>query len=172
MRGSVSYLVQILPWKGKRAYPFGTQKTRRKEEYGPWSQHCLAYFGMLRRRGVRMISINEPEVEGSMAVLVEPLLAAVGESFIAQIAEDTLRGLKEIARQAFSGGGRPPRGYRAVKKVVGLKRSGEPNGSRTVALDSKPSCCATGTTRHQGLEARARGRWDTVTLTVQELSEQ
>ena len=95
---------------------------------------------MLRRRGVRMISINEPEVEGSMAVLVEPLLAAVGESFIAQIAEDTLRGLKEIARQAFSGGGRPPRGYRAVKKVVGLKRSGEPNGSRTVALNRKPLC--------------------------------
>jgi len=109
-----------------RTKPFDAVLVWKYNRLSRKAEHRLAYFGMLRRRGVRVVSIKEPELEGSMAVLVEPLLAAVDEFYIVQIAEDTLRGLKEIARQGYSAGGRPPKGYRAVKKVVGLKRNGEP----------------------------------------------
>ena len=61
-----------------------------------------------------------------MAVLVEPTLAAIDEFMEIQVGEDTLRGLKEIARQGYSAGGRPPVGYRKASLQVGTKRDGTP----------------------------------------------
>ena len=57
---------------------------------------------------------------------MESILAVVDEFLTLQIGEDVLRGQKEIARQGYSAGWRPPKGYRGAKKAVGLKKSGEP----------------------------------------------
>ena len=102
----------ILVWKNNRL-------SRRVE-------HAVVYKGMLRRRGIQVVSVKEPEMPGPLQALVETILAAVDEFLCFQIAEDTLRGQKEIARQGYSPGGRPPKGLRSVKKVVGIKRNGEP----------------------------------------------
>ena len=89
-------------------------------------EHSLVYKALLRRHGVKVISANEPAFTGALGALVEVLLAAVDEFMAATIAEDTLRGLKQLASQGYSAGGRPPRGYVAKKLVVGAKRDGEP----------------------------------------------
>ena len=102
----------IVVWKGNRL-------SRRVE-------HRLTYKSLLRKQGINIVSVKEPEMDGPLAALVEVVLAGVDEFMCEQIAEDTLRGLKEVARQGYSTGGRPPKGYRNVKKVVGLKKNGQP----------------------------------------------
>lgn len=89
-------------------------------------EHRLTYQALLRRRGVKVVLVKEPEFDGALGFLVESVLAVVDEFLTLQIGEDVLRGQKEIARQGFSAGGRPPKGYRSAKKVVGLRKSGDP----------------------------------------------
>lgn len=90
-------------------------------------EHRLAYSRILRRYGIKFISLHEPEFEGATAQFMETVLAAADELYARQIGEDTLRGLKQIARKGFSTGGRPPTGYRNVRVVAGgLRPNGEP----------------------------------------------
>ena len=89
-------------------------------------EHRITYQALLRRLGIKIISVKEPEFDGALGFLVESILAVVDEFMALQIGEDVLRGQKEIARQGYSPGGRPPKGYRTAKKVVGLRQNGEP----------------------------------------------
>lgn len=89
-------------------------------------EHRLTYQALLRRKGVKVSLVKEPEFDGALGFLVESILAVVDEFLTLQIGEDVLRGQKEVARQGYSAGGRPPKGYRSAKKVLGLKKSGEP----------------------------------------------
>ena len=89
-------------------------------------EHRLTYQALLRRRGVKVALVKEPEFDGALGFLVESVLAVVDEFLTLQIGEDVLRGQKEIARQGFSAGGRPPKGYRSARKVIGLRKSGDP----------------------------------------------
>ena len=49
----------------------------------------MVYQSLLRRRNIRVVSVTEPEFDERMAILVEPILAAVDEFMTHQIAEDT-----------------------------------------------------------------------------------
>ncbi len=89
-------------------------------------QDRLACQALLQKQGIAIVSPNEPEFEGATKVLMVPIMAAIDEYQSYLIGEDTLRGLKTLARQGYSAGGRPPRGYRTVREVVGLKKNGEP----------------------------------------------
>ena len=89
-------------------------------------EHRITYQALLRRQGIKVVSVKEPEFDGALGFLVESILAVVDEFMTLQIGEDVLRGQKEIARQGYSAGGRAPKGYRSAKKVVGLRRSGDP----------------------------------------------
>ncbi|MGA2160015.1 MAG: recombinase family protein [Dehalococcoidia bacterium] len=89
-------------------------------------QDRLATDSILGRLGIDLVSLNEPEMEGSTRVLMLPIMAAMDEYQSYIIAEDTLRGLKMLARQGYSTGGVPPKGYRVKRVAVGLKKNGEP----------------------------------------------
>jgi len=102
----------VVTWKGSRL-------ARNVEDR-------LAIESLLMRNSIELVTVAEPTFEGSMKTLMVPILAAVDEHALDVISEDTKRGLKELARQGFSTGGMPPKGYRAVRCVVGLKRNGEP----------------------------------------------
>jgi len=86
----------------------------------------LALESGLATHGVELISLNEPKFEGSTRVLMLPIMAGIDEYFSAITGEDTLRGMKVLARQGFSAGGRPPKGYRIVRRTIGLKHDGSP----------------------------------------------
>jgi len=106
--------------------PFDVVLTWRSNRLFRNVEHRLAYSRLFRRNGVKFVALHEPECEGTTAIFMETVLAAVDEMVARQVGEDTLRGLKQIARQGFSAGGRPPTGYQNVHKVVSLKPNGEP----------------------------------------------
>ena len=104
--------VKVLTWKGSRI-------ARHVEDR-------LACHSLLAKKGIDVVSVKEPEFEGSIKVLMLPIMAAIDEYQSYLIGEDTLRGMKTLTRQGFSAGGRPPKGYRTRREVVGIKKNGEP----------------------------------------------
>ncbi len=104
---------KIIVWKGSRI-------ARNVEDR-------LAFQSIMGRRGIDIVSPNEPEFEGAIRALMIPLLAGIDEYESWRIGEDTLRGMKTLARQGYSPGGRPPKGYRIHREVIGLKKNGEPH---------------------------------------------
>jgi DNA invertase Pin-like site-specific DNA recombinase len=103
---------KVIIWKGNRI-------ARNTEQR-------LACQSLLARKGIDVVSVKEPDFEGSVKVLMLPIMAAVDEYLSVLIGEDTLRGMQTLARQGYSPGGNPPKGYKIVKKVVGLKNNGQP----------------------------------------------
>jgi site-specific DNA recombinase len=104
---------KIIVWKGSRI-------ARNTEDR-------LACQSLLARKGIDIVSVKEPEFEGSIKILMLPIMAAIDEYQSYVIGEDTLRGMKTLARQGYSPGGRPPKGYRTNRKLIGLKKNGEPH---------------------------------------------
>lgn len=88
----------------------------------------LAYSRLFRRMGIRLVSLHEPEYgENATGRLAETIFGAIDEYYRAQVSEDTLRGLKQVAKQGYSTGGIPPTGYRNIRKPTGrIKANGEP----------------------------------------------
>ena len=87
----------------------------------------LAYSRLFKRYSIRLISLHEPEYEGASGRLAETIFGAIDEYYRSQTSEDTLRGLKMIARRGYSTGGIPPTGYRNIRAATGkIKPNGEP----------------------------------------------
>lgn len=103
---------KLIVWKGNRL--------------GRNTEDRLALNSLLARRGVAIVSVTEPEFEGSVKVLMVPIMAAIDEYQSHLIAEDTLRSMKLLASQGYSSGGNPPKGYRIKREAIGIKKSGQP----------------------------------------------
>jgi len=78
--------------------------------FGRDLEEGLVYRALLRRRGIELISHKEPIPEGPLGTLITHILMAVDQFYAAATAADVLRSQKELARQGFSAGGRPPVG--------------------------------------------------------------
>ena len=79
-------------------------------------EHAAAFRGLLRRRGIELLAVAEPSVDGPTSVIVNTLLDAMNEFFSLQLAEDVLRGQKEAVRQGGAPGGVAPYGYRKERR--------------------------------------------------------
>ena len=64
-------------------------------------EDAIMHKHLLLRKGVRLISISEPIEDGPVGRLVEHILMAINEFYSANVAEDSLRGLCELARQGY-----------------------------------------------------------------------
>jgi len=74
------------------------------------------YKGLLRRRGVEVISVTEPiDRHSASGILTEGLIETVDQFYSARLAEDVRRGQTQTALDGFSTGGCPPYGYRRVE---------------------------------------------------------
>jgi site-specific DNA recombinase len=92
----------------------------------------LAYSRMFRSAGVRIVTMHEPEYEGATGRLAETIFGAIDEYYRSQTSEDTLRGMKLVARHGYSTGGRPPRGYRNDRQPTGRKKDNGDTEMRTI----------------------------------------
>ncbi len=72
----------------------------------------LFYSRKFRAEGVKIATLHEPEFEGATGRLAETIFGAIDEYYRSQTSEDTLRGMKLVAKHGYSTGGLPPRGYR------------------------------------------------------------
>ena len=97
----------ILVWKFSRF-------TRKRE-------HAVAFKSMLRRKGVRVVSITEHADDSPTGKLMEAIIESVDEFYSENLAQDVVRGMRESASRGFFLGSKAPFGYTRVKVNDGVK---------------------------------------------------
>ena len=97
----------ILVWKFSRF-------TRKRE-------HAVAFKSMLRRKGIRVVSITEHADDSPTGKLMEAIIESVDEFYSENLAEDVTRGMREAASRGFFLGSKAPFGYTRVKVSDGMK---------------------------------------------------
>lgn len=84
------------------------------------------YSSWLRRSGYDVFSMTDDIPEGDAAPLVEAVTFWKDAQRRKEIARDSQRGLQWLARQGYSVGGFPPRGYvKSAPVQVGYRKNGE-----------------------------------------------
>ena len=99
---------EILVWKFSRF-------TRKRE-------HAVAFKSMLRRKGVRVVSITEHADDTPTGKLMEAIIESVDEFYSENLAQEVTRGMRESASRGFWIVSRAPYGYRKVHVQDGAKK--------------------------------------------------
>ena len=106
---------EILVWKFSRC-------TRKRE-------HAVAFKAMLRRRGIRVVSITEQADDTPTGKLLEAIIESVDEFYSENLAQEVTRGMREAASRGFWVTSYAPYGYKRVYVQDGPKKR------PTLALD-------------------------------------
>ena len=85
---------EILVWKFSRF-------TRKRE-------HAVALKSMLRRQGVRVVSITEQAEDNPTGRLLEGIIESVDEFYSENLGQEVVRGMREAASRGFLGGSHGP----------------------------------------------------------------
>ncbi len=113
---------EILVWKFSRF-------TRKRE-------HAVAFKSMLRKKGVRVVSITEHADDTPTGKLLEAIIESVDEFYSENLAQEVTRGMREAASRGFWIGSRTPYGYSRVMVQDGPKKrptlEPDPDASRVV----------------------------------------
>ena len=99
---------EILVWKFSRF-------TRKRE-------HAVAFKSMLRRRGVRVVSITEQADDTPTGKLLEAIIESVDEFYSENLAQEVVRGMREAASRGFWMTTYAPYGYKRVYVQDGVKK--------------------------------------------------
>ena len=99
---------EILVWKFSRF-------TRKRE-------HAVAFKSMLRRRGVRVVSITEQADDTPTGKLLEAIIESVDEFYSENLAQEVTRGLREASSRGFWMTTYAPYGYKRVHVQDGPKK--------------------------------------------------
>ena len=76
----------------------------------------VVYKHLLKRRGIRIISVSEPIDDGPMGELMESLIEGLDAFYSANLGQEVRRGQHMLAARGYWPGSRAPYGYR-LKKV-------------------------------------------------------
>ena len=113
---------EILVWKFSRF-------TRKRE-------HAVVFKSMLRRKGVRVVSITEHADDTPTGKLMEGIIESVDEFYSENLAQEVTRGMREAASRGFWVTSRTPYGYNRVMVQDGVKKrptlEPDPDASRVV----------------------------------------
>ena len=113
---------EILVWKFSRF-------TRKRE-------HAVAFKSMLRRKGVRVVSITEHADDTPTGKLMEAIIESVDEFYSENLAQEVTRGMREAASRGFWISSHAPYGYNRVMVQDGPKKRPtleiDPDASRIV----------------------------------------
>ena len=99
---------EILVWKFSRF-------TRKRE-------HAVAFKSLLRRRGVRVVSITEQADDTPAGRLLEGIIETIDEFYSDNLAQDVTRGMREAASRGFWVASYAPFGYNRVMVQDGPKK--------------------------------------------------
>ena len=113
---------EILVWKFSRF-------TRKRE-------HAVAFKSMLRRKGVRVVSITEHADDTPTGKLMEAIIESIDEFYSENLAQEVTRGMRESASRGFWVSSYAPFGYNRVMVQDGVKKrptlEPDPDASRIV----------------------------------------
>ncbi len=99
---------EILVWKFSRF-------TRKRE-------HAVAFKSMLRRKGIRVVSITEQAEDTATGRLLEAIIEGVDEFYSENLAQEVTRGMREAASRGFWMSSGAPFGYNRVMVQDGPKK--------------------------------------------------
>ena len=99
---------EILVWKFSRF-------TRKRE-------HAVAFKSMLRRKGIRVVSITEQAEDTATGRLLEAIIEGVDEFYSENLAQEVTRGMREAASRGFWMSSGAPFGYSRVMVQDGPKK--------------------------------------------------
>ena len=99
---------EILVWKFSRF-------TRKRE-------HAVAFKSMLRRKGIRVVSITEQAEDTATGRLLEGIIESVDEFYSENLAQEVLRGMREAASRGFWVGSKVPYGFSKRMVQDGAKK--------------------------------------------------
>ena len=83
---------------------------------------------MLRRKGIRVVSITEHADDSPTGKLMEAIIESVDEFYSENLAQEVVRGMRESASRGFFLGSKAPFGYNRVKVSDGVKDRPHPGG--------------------------------------------
>jgi site-specific DNA recombinase len=84
-------------------------------------EDSIVFKTMLRKNGVRVVSINEPSEDTPTGKLMEAMIESLDEFYSANLGEEVTRGLRESASRGFYVTPIAPYGYRKIKVKDGGK---------------------------------------------------
>ncbi len=96
----------ILVWKSRF--------TRKRE-------HAVAFKSMLRRKGIRVVSITEHADDSPTGKLMEAIIESVDEFYSENLAQEVVRGMREADSRGYFLGSKAPFGYNRIKVSDGVK---------------------------------------------------
>ncbi|MHB8105118.1 MAG: recombinase family protein, partial [Dehalococcoidales bacterium] len=68
----------------------------------------ITHKALLRSKGIKVISINEPLDDSPSGKLLEGVIESIDEFYSANLGQDIKRGMRESAQRGFFIGSRPP----------------------------------------------------------------
>ncbi|MDP3063153.1 MAG: recombinase family protein [Chloroflexota bacterium] len=84
-------------------------------------EDAIVFKSLLKKHGVRVISITEPSEDSPTGKLMEAIIESLDEFYSANLAQEVIRGMREAASRGFCVCSRTPYGYRRVKVQDGRK---------------------------------------------------
>ena len=84
-------------------------------------EHTVAFKSMLRRKGVKVVSITEHADDSPTGKLMEAIIESVDEFYSENLAQEVTRGMREAASRGFFLGSKAPFGCKRVKVNDGAK---------------------------------------------------
>lgn len=102
----------------KKNPPFETILIWKFSRFARNREDSIIYKSLLRKHGVSVISMNEQVDDSPAGKLLEGIIEVIDEFYSLNLAEDTIRGLRENANRGFQNGSIPV-GYKAKKVLDG-----------------------------------------------------
>ena len=98
----------------------------------------VTYKTLLKSKGIKVISINEPLDDSPSGKLLEGVIESIDEFYSANLGQDIKRGMRENAQRGFFNGCRPPYGFHKVGIKDGAKTRYklEPDSENSVAVQA------------------------------------
>ena len=85
-------------------------------------EHAVAFKSMLRRKGVRVVSITEHADDTPTGKLMEAIIESVDEFYSENLAQEVTRGMREAASRGFWVSSHAPIGYNRLMVQDGPKK--------------------------------------------------
>ena len=113
----------------KKEKPFEAILVWKLSRFARNREDSIIYKSLLRKKGIGVISINEQIDDTASGRLLEGMIEVIDEFYSANLAQDTMRGMKENGNRGYFNGGVIPFGYQKTTIVVGTSRRAklEPN---------------------------------------------
>ena len=112
---------QMIDEGGKATAPFQVILVWKFSRFTRKREHAVAFKSMLRRKGIRVVSITEHADDSPTGKLMEAIIESVDEFYSENLAQEVVRGMRESASRGYFLASKAPFGYNRIKVSDGVK---------------------------------------------------